>query len=131
MKYVLDTFALMVYLRRERNHKIVRSIILETLQKKRQSFISIINLGELYYMQARKSGVKQAESSVKFVSRAGISIESATAERVMNAARIKATVSLSYADAFAAALSLELNATLITGDLEYKPLEPNLKVLWL
>lgn len=93
--------------------------------------MSVINLGELYYMQARKSGIIQAESSIKFVKRAGIIIEPVTTERVMNAARIKATISLSYADAFAASLALELNATLVTGDAEYKPLEPNLKVLWL
>ncbi|HSK72666.1 MAG TPA: type II toxin-antitoxin system VapC family toxin [Pyrinomonadaceae bacterium] len=131
MDYVLDTFALMAYLRREKNFQIVRNIILETLQGKSRSFMSVINLGELYYMQARKSGTIKAENSVKFVKRAGILIEPATTARVMNAAKIKATVSLSYADAFAASLALELNATLVTGDSEYKPLEPNLKILWL
>lgn len=131
MDYVLDTFALMAYLRREKNFQIVRNIILETLQGKSGSFMSVINLGELYYMQARKSGTIKAENSVKFVKRAGILIEPATTARVMNAAKIKATVSLSYADAFAASLALELNATLVTGDAEYKPLEPNLKILWL
>lgn len=127
----MDTFALMAYLRREKNFRIVRTIILETLQGISKSFMSVINLGELYYMQARKSGTVKAEKSVKFVNRAGISIEPATTIRVMNAAKIKATVSLSYADAFAASLALELNAALVTGNPEYKPLEPNLKVLWL
>ncbi len=131
MDYVLDTFALMAYLRREKNYRTVRTIILETLQGKSNSSISIINLGELYYMQARKSGTLKAETSVKFVNRAGISIEPATGDRVMRAAKIKATISLSYADAFAAALALELKAILVTGDAEYKPLEPNLRILWL
>lgn len=131
MDYVLDTFALMAYLRGEKNFQMVRTIIIETLQGKSKSFMSVINLGELYYMQTRKSGMIRAEKSVKFVNRAGILIEPATTVRVMNAAKIKATVSLSYADAFAASLALELNATLVTGDSEYKPLEPNLKVLWL
>lgn len=131
MDYVLDTFALMAYLRRERNFQTVRTIILETLQGKNKAFMSVINLGELYYMQARKSGVISAEQSLKFVKRAGIIIEPVTTERVMNAAKIKSTVSLSYADAFAASLALEFNATLVTGDSKYKPLEPNLKVLWL
>lgn len=131
MEFVLDTYALMVYLRREKNHEIVRQIILETLQRKNKTFISVINLGELYYMQARKSGIIKAEQSVKFVHRAGILTEPVTMQRVMNAAKIKANVSLSYADAFAASLALELNAILVTGDSEYKPLEPNLKILWL
>jgi predicted nucleic acid-binding protein len=68
---------------------------------------------------------------MKFVKRAGIMIEPVTTERVINAAKLKSTVSLSYADAFAASLAMELNATLVSGDAEYKPLEPNLKVLWL
>lgn len=131
MDYALDTFALMAYLRREKNFQIVRNIILETLQGKSHSFMSVINLGELYYMQSRKSGVIKAEQSIKFVNRAGILIEPATTLRVMSAAKIKATVSLSYADAFAASLALELNAILVTGDPEFKPLEPNLKILWL
>lgn len=131
MNYVFDTYALMVYLRHEKNYSTVRTRIFETLTGRTKGFISVINLGELFYMQARKGSIEKAESSVKFVKRAGILIEPVTTERVMNAARLIASVSLSYADAFAASLALELNATLITGDTEYKPLEPNLKVLWL
>jgi ribonuclease VapC len=121
----------MAYLRREKNHQIVRSIILETLQGKHESHLSVINLGELFYMQSRKSGTIKAENSLRFVRRAGIIVEPVTTDRVMNAARLKATVSLSYADAFAASLAMELGATLVTGDAEYKPLEPTLKILWL
>lgn len=131
MRYVLDTYALMAYLRREASYQTVRAVILGTLQGSDESFMSVINLGELFYMQARKSGMTQAENSIRFTRRAGIAIERATTDRVLSAARIKASFSLSYADAFAAALALELNATLVTGDQEYKPLEPNLKVLWL
>ncbi len=98
----MDTFALMAYLRREKNFQIVRTIIIETLRGKSKSFMSVINLGELYYMQARKSGTIKAEKSIKFVNRAGILIEPATTVRVLNAAKIKATISLSYVDAFAA-----------------------------
>lgn len=131
MPYVLDTFALMVYLRREVNFEIVRSIILETLAGNYKSYISVINLGELYYMQSRKSGIARAESSLRFVRRGGIVIEPATNDRVLRAAQLKAAISMSYADAFAATLAVELNATLVTGDHEYKPLEPKLNILWL
>ena len=131
MFYVLDTFAVMAYLRNEENCDIVRSIILETLAGNCETYMSVINLGELFYMQSRKSGAVKAESALRFVRRAGIIIEPSTTERVLLAARLKATVSMSYADAFAATLATELNATLVTGDPEYKPLEPTLKVLWL
>lgn len=131
MRYVFDTYALMAYLRGEKNSHLVRTIIVNALQGLDATHLSVINLGELFYMQLRKSGEARAESSLRFVRRAGINVEPATTDRVMRAARLKAKVSLSYADAFAASLAEELNATLVTGDLEYKPLEPTLKILWL
>lgn len=78
MLYVLDTFAVMAYLRSERNFDIVRSIISETIAGKCETYMSVINLGELFYMQSRKSGAVKAESALRFVRRAGIIIEPAT-----------------------------------------------------
>jgi predicted nucleic acid-binding protein len=131
MRYVLDTFALMAYLRREKNFEAVRTVISETLSLKSESFISIINLGELYYMQSRKSGAVKAQAALRFVGRAGIVTEAATNERVLRAAQLKARCSMSYADAFAATLAEELNATLVTGDREYEALEAALNILWI
>ena len=93
--------------------------------------MSVINLGELFYMRSRKNGAAKAESSLRFVRRSGIIVEPATQQRVIKAARLKAKHSMSYADAFAATLAEELNATLVTGDLEYKPLEGSLNILWI
>jgi len=93
--------------------------------------MSVINLGELFYMQWRKGSQAKAENAVKFVQSVGVRIEPATTVRVMNAARIKAVVSLSYADAFAASLAQEINATLVTGDPEYKPFETSINIHWL
>lgn len=131
MKFVLDTYSVMTYLRRERGHNIVRQLLAESLDGTHESHISVINLGELFYMQWRKGSQAKAENAVKFVQRVGIRIEAATTNRVLNSARIKAVVSLSYADAFAASLAQELNATLVTGDPEYKPLEKSITILWL
>ena len=47
------------------------------------------------------------------------------------AAGLKARFSLSLADAFAAALAKKLKAELITGDAEFKPLEKEIRILWL
>lgn len=131
MKLVFDTYAVMNYLRREPSHQIVRSLLSETLSRQHEAHMSIINLGELFYMQCRKGSLAKANSAMRFVRRAGINIEPATTERVMRAAQLKATISLSYADAFAAALAQELAATLVTGDPEYKPLESTIAILWL
>lgn len=121
----------MTYLQREPGHQIVRSLLAETLQHQHEAYISIINLGELYYMRHRKGSPSQADSALRFVRRTRIGIVPATTGRVLSAARLKATLSLSYADAFAATLAQELNATLVTGDAEYKPLASSLNILWL
>lgn len=121
----------MTYLRREPGHQLVRSLLAETLQREHEAYLSVINLGELYYMSYRKGSPAQAESAVRFVRRTRIQIAPATDGRVMRAARLKATISLSYADAFAASLAQELKATLVTGDAEYKPLASSLSIRWL
>jgi len=47
------------------------------------------------------------------------------------AGRIKAFHRLSYADAFAVATAIDLNATLVTGDEEFKTVEDKVRIEWL
>ncbi|GIX47841.1 MAG: hypothetical protein KatS3mg131_2052 [Candidatus Tectimicrobiota bacterium] len=57
----------------------------------------------------------------------------ATWSRVRAASRLKAQFSISYADAFAAALALERSSPLLTGAPELEPLQEGagLQVVWL
>ena len=55
----------------------------------------------------------------------------ASESRILSAAELKAVFPISYADAFGAALAIELNAELVTGDSEFKALESKLGVLWI
>ena len=50
---------------------------------------------------------------------------------VRQAALYKATKKLSYADAFAAALTKLRNAELVTGDKEFREVENDIKIAWL
>ena len=47
------------------------------------------------------------------------------------AADFKTRFKLSLADSFAAALAKEKKAELVTGDPEFKPLEKEIKIIWL
>lgn len=49
----------------------------------------------------------------------------------MEAAKIKGRYPVSYADAFAIATTLELEATLVTGDPEYNAVSTLIEILWL
>lgn len=77
----------------------------------------------LAYFQAEPGGLAVRALPITFCP--------VTEDRIFAAARLKAEHSMSYADAFAAALAQELGATLVTGDPEFKSVESQLAVMWL
>jgi predicted nucleic acid-binding protein len=83
-----------------------------------QIYLSIINLGEVFYIICRSKGESEAEKTIDLLRSSPIRFLPATEERVLAAAQFKARHRLSYADAFAASATTELGATLVTGDPE-------------
>jgi uncharacterized protein len=79
--------------------------------------MSWVNLGEVYYTVHRTAGVAEADSTLTLL-RPMLALDSATPERVLAAARIKAVHPLAYGDAFAIATAVALKAVLLTGDPE-------------
>ena len=79
--------------------------------------MSWINLGEVYYTIHRAAGAVEADATVAQL-RPLLTLDAASAERVMAAARIKAVHPLACGDAFAVATAVTHDATLLTGDPE-------------
>jgi uncharacterized protein len=79
--------------------------------------MSSINLGEVLYILRRSVGVESAERTVRDVE-AVVRVSLPDRSLVMDAAAIKSTFAMSYADAFAAATAVQLDAALWTGDPE-------------
>lgn len=79
--------------------------------------MSWVNLGEVHYVVHRAHGEKEADEVIRDL-RPRLTLEAPTPERVLQAARIKASHRLSYADAFAAATAAAAAAVLLTGDPE-------------
>lgn len=79
--------------------------------------MSWINLGEVYYTIHRAAGGEEAESTLALLCPM-LALDAVTSERVLAAARIKATHPLAYGDAFAVATAAAHNAVLLTGDPE-------------
>lgn len=52
-------------------------------------------------------------------------------EIIFSASEMKAKYAISYADCFAAATALEYEASIITGDPEFKKLEDIVKIEWI
>jgi predicted nucleic acid-binding protein len=82
-------------------------------------FMSRMNLGEIYYSTAREWGGLRADVVVADLQQLPIELISVSDEAVLRAAHLKIAHKISYADAFAAGLALELKCPLVTGDGEF------------
>ena len=130
-KYILDSYALLAYFQAEPAGAKVRNILKEAAAGAAVAFLSIISLGEIYYIVARKKGEEKAGAITEDISRLPIDLVDVTKERVLAAARVKAQHPVSYTDAFVVATAIEFTATIVTGDPEFKETESRVAVLWL
>lgn len=131
--FVLDSYALLAFFRNEEGGQKVEQLLNEATTEKHELYMTCINAGEVYYMSSRKDGAAKAELVWKVMRQFPIHIIDADLEFTLAAAKLKAKYSISYADAFAAALTIKRKATLITGDDEFKALssETGFKVKYL
>ena len=132
-KIVFDSYALIALFRQEPGYELVRDLLVKMANDESEGYITAINLGEVYYMISRKSNTKNAEAAITAIKQMPIHIIEPDLKMCLDAAAIKAKHSLSYADAFAAVLTINRKAVLITGDDEFKSLvgETNFKVKYL
>jgi len=111
--YCLDSWAVLRFL--EGSSAAARRV--RQVLRQGRPVMSWINLGEVYYTIHRAAGAVEADATVAQL-RPLLTLDEASAERVMAAARIKAVHPLAYGDAFAVATAAAHDATLLTGDPE-------------
>ena len=122
--FVLDSFALIGFLENEDFAPRIEKILRQAHQGKTQVYLHAIHLGEIYYITLREQGEKTADLAYARIKAFPLKyIEIIDDELLRTAARLKAHYPISYADAFAASLATLRNASLLTGDPEFKKLE--------
>jgi ribonuclease VapC len=121
-KIVFDSYALIAFFRKEPKYAVVRDLLIQAANNEMEAFMSSINVGELYYMMAGKSNNRMADEALKALQSFPIHFVDADFKYCMEAAALKAKYKFSYADAFAASLTIKQKATLITGDNEFDAL---------
>ncbi len=129
--FILDSYALLAYFQAEAGGIKVRQILKEASARRASVLLSVISLGEIYYIVTRKRGKETALAIVEDILRLPVELLDAGTERVLAAADIKAQYPLSYADAFVVAAAAESMSTIVTGDREFKQVESRVSVLWL
>jgi ribonuclease VapC len=129
--FVLDTFALLAYLRDEPAAARVEKVLTDAAKEKCSLFISLINLGEVLYMIERRGGVTKAQDALALIRQLPIEILPADEQSVFAAAHLKANHAISYADTFAVAAATARSAVILTGDPEFASVESIVTVEWL
>jgi predicted nucleic acid-binding protein len=80
--------------------------------------MTLINLGEVYYICGRLKGAAWAHQKLTEIRSLPLTISTLDEQTVLQAATYKMIYPISYADAFALTCALEQNALLVTGDPE-------------
>lgn len=126
---LLDSFALLAYLKKEKNYQKVKDIL---ASHEEDLLMNEINVGEVYYILARERSLDAAEYFLHDILQAlAIKITPNSLSDVIEAAKIKAQFPIAYADAFAVATAIKHDATLVTGDPDFKKAEHLITIDWL
>ncbi len=130
-RYVVDSYAWIVFLQREPGWKIVQELFREAEADGTSLYMSLVNFGELIYIIERRRGLPAVDRFLATAHAAPIEFIVATYQRTIEAAHIKANHPLSYADAFTTALAQEISATVLTGDPEFQAVAHKVPIQWL
>jgi uncharacterized protein len=129
--YVLDTWAVIAYLEDEPAAEHVENLIADAHERQIPMYMTVVNVGEVWYTVARQISDEEANNSLKTLSRLRIQFEDVGWTLTQQAARFKSQHRMSYADCYAAALAKVMKADLVTGDKEFKALEDEVNIAWL
>ena len=122
---------MMAYLKNEPAAQEVRQALRRAQKRELRVLFSIMNYGECLYVIEREQGVRQAQTAIGVIDSLPLLVIPADRSLVFAAARLKGRYPISYADAFAAALAKRTYARLMTGDPEFKAVEPEVAIHWL
>ena len=130
---VLDSWALLAFFGDEPAADAVEEILHRAALGKDRLYLSVMNWAEVYYIATREVSQEAAELRAAEIRNLPIDIVGVADDLKLArlAAQFKAGHKLSLADAFAAALAKDKKAELVTGDLEFKAVERDIKISWL
>jgi predicted nucleic acid-binding protein len=128
---VLDSWALLCYLEQEPGYEKIIELFEKAVESSKPLVMCIINWGEVYYQITRRFGDQKAKEIEQLIETLPITLVEANKELTREAAHIKATKRIAYADCFAVTLARLKKAELYTGDPEFKVVEKDVKVVWL
>jgi ribonuclease VapC len=128
---VFDSWAIVAFYEEEPAGAEVAEMIADANEQGAPIWMSVVNAGEVWYIIARRTSAVEADETIDELRALGIKFDDVEWKITRQAAAFKSKHTLSYADAFAAALALQKNAHLVTGDPEFKQVAGQVKIRWL
>ena len=130
-RIVFDAHAILRWTQKESGYQKVKSLMVACREGSVSGYMNRINLGEVHYKTIRVLGPEGAKDFMENFVRLPITIVLPDDALIWKASELKAQYPISYADCFAAATALTHNASVLTGDPEFKKLTKVVPVEWL
>lgn len=127
-EYVLDSYALLAYFEGASGSEYVCRLLDMAEKGRCHLYMCVVNLGEVIYIIERERGLPRSQETLARIDELPVDIIDADRSLVLTAAHIKADNPIAYADCFTAALAQVKNASLVTGDPEFRDIESKLKL---
>jgi predicted nucleic acid-binding protein len=128
---VLDSYAILAFLKQELHFEIVKDLLRSSSKGRDILLMNQINAGEVYYQIAKQDLLEDVGRFWNQFLQLPILFVANDFDLVLEAAKLKARFPIAYADAFAVATAIREGASIVTGDPDFKHVEPLVKIDWL
>ncbi len=129
--YVLDASAVIDFVESGPGVRKVDQILHAAALERADIFVSVMNLGEVFYWLWIKRSEERARQTVDAFSRLPLQIVPVDFPQAIKAGELNALHKIPYVDCIAAALTLQHRATLVTADRDFEKLGRRFSVAWL
>jgi predicted nucleic acid-binding protein len=129
--YVLDANALIDFVESGPGMRKVDQLLHAAALGQNEIFVSVMNLGEVFYWLWVKRSEERARQTLDGLSRLPIQIVPVDLPQAIKAGELKALHKIPYVDCIAAALALQHRAALVTADRGFEKLGRRFPVVWL
>lgn len=128
---VLDSFALLAFLFKEKGHQKIVDVFDRAAERDEAALIASPNWAEVRYIVQRKVGMERWGEVRSTILALPIQVVAADQVLAEAAGALKAAKKMSLADCFAAALAQQRQTAVYTGDPEFKAVTKDVTVVWL
>ena len=126
----MDSYSLTAYTEGEVDKDTMIEVFRSAGDSGKAALLSVVN-GTRSITYPQSGGQARADEVAHLISTLPIHIVPADLELAKQAAILKSSKKMSYADCFAAALAKHRRVELVTGDKEFKQVEAEIRILWI